>query len=112
MYEKIKKMRQEGKVPLVELTPAARVPDRQNQPTGRPRKYPPGERGGGIAYRYVGRRGKNRPQCMAKGCEKFLRMHQPAACSEVCESRIINDAIQRLKLCRVSAEELLKLYAD
>lgn len=108
IYTKAKALRKAGKAPVVELSPALRIPEKQKGKPGRPRKYPPGTDRGS---RYAGRRGKDIPLCLAKGCHKNLRIHQLAACSEVCESRIINDAIYRLKLCGVSAEELLRLYA-
>jgi hypothetical protein len=108
MFDRIKELRKQGKTPVIKLTPGLFIPT-PKLPRGRPRKYPVGEH---VASRYRGRRGKHRPYCMAKGCDRELRIHQEAACSEACESRIINDALLRLKQCRVTKEELLNLYGD
>jgi hypothetical protein len=58
----------------------------------------------------VGRRGKSRPRCVAKGCGRMLRQNQAAACSDQCADRIINTAILHLKQCGITLEELTRLY--
>jgi hypothetical protein len=108
MFDEIKDLRKKGKRPVIRLTPAARIV-RPKLPHGRPRKYPPGTT---MPERYRGRRGNGKPRCLAKGCTKTLRMHQEAACSDVCENRIINDALWRLKQCKVSLDRLIELYKD
>lgn len=106
MFEQVKELRKRGKTPVIKLTPGMFVP-KPKLPHGRPRKYPPHEP---VAARYRGRRGKNRPYCLAKGCRRCLRINQEIACSEACEARIINDAILRLHQCRVTKEQLLEMY--
>ena len=108
MYDRVKELRKAGKRPVIKLTPGALVTV-PKLPTGRPRKYREGE---SRAPHYVGCRGKSIPRCMAKGCRQMLRMHQAAACSDVCADRIINDALLRLKACGVKKDELLELYGD
>lgn len=108
MFDKVKALRKQGKTPVIKLSPGLLI-RKQKLPRGRPRKYPPDDP---RAARYVGRRGKNRPYCQARGCKRYLRVNQLIACSEACESRIINDAIMRLKECRLTKEQLIEMYGD
>lgn len=104
----IKALRRQGKNPIIELTAAALIKT-PKRATGRPRKYPEGFP---LSARYVGKRGRARPTCGARGCSKSLRMNQRMACSDVCESSIINDAIYRLKQCGVTLAQLQELYGE
>jgi hypothetical protein len=108
MFDEGKALRKKGKRPVIRLTAAARVV-KPVRGRGRPPKWPPGTP---MPLRYRGLRGKGKPRCLAKGCTKTLRMHQEAACSDVCENRIINDALWRLKQCKVSLDRLIELYKD
>lgn len=108
MFDKVKELRRQGKTPVIKLPPGAFVPRQKLRP-GRPRKYHADDP---VASRYVGRRGKNRPYCLARGCNRPLRIHQVAACSEICEAQIVNDALLRLRQCHVTKDELLKLYDE
>lgn len=103
--ERVKELRKAGKRPIVLLTPGQQIRKQKSQEPHR--KYPPG-----YDYRqsYVGRRGLDRPRCLAKRCIKTLRVFQPAVCSEFCRNAIINEAILRLKLCEVTREQLHELY--
>lgn len=106
MFDKVKELRKQGKTPVITLPPGSFVPI-PKLPRGRPRKYHPDDH---RAARYKGRRGKNRPYCLARGCNKLLHVDQEVSCSEMCESRIINDALLRLSQCKVTKEQLLSLY--
>lgn len=108
MFDQVKALRKSGKRPVIRLTPAAIIPVEKRR-RGRPRKFPEGTP---LSVRYRGKRGRGRPTCMARGCYRMLRMHQEAACSDVCASRIINDALMRLKQCGVTKEQLLDLYGE
>lgn len=90
---------------VVLLTPGQQI---RREKTQEPRrKYPPGY---DYLQSYVGRRGRNKPRCLAKGCIKTLRVNQLAACSEFCQNAIINDAILRLKQCGITLSQLTALY--
>lgn len=108
LEKKVAHLLKQGKLPTIVLPPSARHV-KPKRPRGRPRKYPVGA---DEAYGYVGRRGKSRPVCMAKGCNTRLKIHQVVTCSDACADQLFNYAISILQKLGVKKTELLEQYED
>ncbi len=61
-------------------------------------------------YRSV--RGKGRPRCLSRGCQKRLHVSQLGACSDRCADAVVNEALYMLRAVGVTPTELIELYRD
>ena len=109
LQEQIDALLKQGKRPSITLHPAIEVivPKRPFR-AGRPRLRDPND----PWSRYVGRRGKSQPMCLARGCRRLLRVWQKGCCSEWCADAVFNQALSMLRSIDASQDEILQHYKN
>lgn len=108
LQERIDVMVAQGKRPVIELTPGMQIvmPKRR---VGRPRV-----RDSQTPYRHYAdlRAGKQRPRCLARGCNRCLGVRQRGVCSESCGDTIFNRALFLLRSVGATRAEILEFFPD
>ena len=99
--------------PIIEIFPGMQVIPPKQPRRGRPRvRHPDRPYAHYCDHRAGGSRRKYPPRCLARGCNKRLRVSQRGACRIEHADAVVNDALLLLRAVDVTRAELMGYYKD